>query len=129
MILPDILSTCKFMMYAGVTLNHWSELLAGLTGWEITGKELLMVGERVNNLQRIFNIREGFSRENDYLPKRVMAIPQFGDYQNQPKCVITDFDAMLDEYYETRGWETSTGIPTPCKIEELGLSEEIDHFS
>jgi aldehyde:ferredoxin oxidoreductase len=123
MILPDILSTCKFMMYTGVTLNHWSELLAGLTGWKIDGSELLLIGERVNNLQRLFNIREGFSRKNDYLPKRVMEIPQFGAYHLQSECTIADFDGMLDEYYEARGWEKTTGKPTAKKLTNLGLSE------
>jgi aldehyde:ferredoxin oxidoreductase len=126
MVLPDILSTCKFMMYAGVTLNHWASLLTGLTGWDITGKELLKIGERVVNLQRLFNMREGFSRKDDYLPKRVMETPQFGDYHNQPDCTIHDFDALLDEYYNARGWDKKSGEPTISKIEELGLSEDIE---
>jgi aldehyde:ferredoxin oxidoreductase len=121
MILPDILGTCKFIMYTGVTLNHWSELLAGLTGWKIDGSELLLIGEKVNNLQRLFNIREGFSRKNDYLPKRVKEGPQFGDYHLQSECTIVDFDGMLDEYYEARCWEKVTGYPTAKKNNRIRI--------
>ncbi|MDD2190744.1 MAG: aldehyde ferredoxin oxidoreductase family protein [Eubacteriales bacterium] len=118
----DVLSTCKFMMYAGVTIDHWSEILSALTGWDIDGEELYTICERVINLQRLFNMREGLSRKDDMLPERVLSAPEFGIYENNQDCVIKDFNALLDEYYKTRGWDIETGCPTADKQKELGLT-------
>ena len=123
LILPDILNTCKFFMYAGVHLDHLAELLSAATGWNIDGQELLKVGERVMNLQRLFNMREGFRRDDDLLPARMKQIPAFGFYENEGRCAIKDFEGMLDEYYKARGWDTETGIPTKEKLLQLELEE------
>lgn len=120
--LPDIVGTCKFYMYGGVTVDHWAEMIAALTGWEIDGRELLKISERVINLQRLFNVREGITASDDRLPERVKAIPSFGKYSAEEACGVTDLDAMLQEYYQTRGWDAVTGSPLPQKLEELGLA-------
>ena len=122
LIIPDILNICKFMMYAGLTVDSLANLLSALTGWDVLGKDLLLVGERVFNLQRMFNIREGFTRKDDNLLYRVKKIPAFGKYMSEERCAIHDYDAMLEEYYLTRGWDQKTGIPTDKKLKELGLS-------
>jgi aldehyde:ferredoxin oxidoreductase len=119
--IPDVLSTCKFMMYCGLTLSHWSEILSALTGWDIDGAELLRIGERVNNLQRMINVREGFSRKDDRLPTRILQLPEFGKYKDEARCVINDIDGLLDEYYEARGWHRETGAPLEAKLKELEL--------
>lgn len=124
LILPDILNTCKFFMYCGVNIDHLAELLSAVTGWNIDGQELLKVGERVVNLQRLFNVREGFLRDDDLLPERMKQKPAFGFYENEDRCVIKDFEGMLDEYYEARGWNIETGIPTKEKLLELELHEK-----
>lgn len=120
--LPDIVGTCKFYMYGGVTVDHWAEMIAALTGWEIDGRELLKISERVINLQRLFNVREGITASDDRLPERVKAIPSFGKYSAEEACGVTDLHAMLQEYYQTRGWDAVTGSPLPQKLEELGLA-------
>ena len=122
MILPDILSTCKFMCYAGINPEHWVNILKASTGWDIDGYELLQVGERVINLQRLFNVREGFRREDDMLPERVLSTPEFGAYEGNQSCVISDYEALLDEYYLARGWDIKTGIPSKDTLNELELS-------
>jgi len=124
LIVPDILSTCKFFLYAGLTIDNYADMLSALTGWEIDGRELLKVGERVINLQRLFNIREGFNRDDDLIPERVRQRPSFGIYQDEPRCVIKDYEGMLNEYYEARGWDLITGKPSKDKLRELGLEEE-----
>ncbi len=123
MILPDILSTCKFMCYAGITPEHWANILQASTGWDIDGQELVRLGERVINLQRLFNVREGFRREDDMLPQRVLTEPEFGAYEGNEDCVISDYEALLDEYYLARGWDIKTGIPSHSKLSELGLAD------
>jgi len=119
--LPDILGICKFYVYNGLGLPELAELTSSLTGWDIDGKELLNIGERVFNLQRMFNVREGISRKDDYLPARVHRVPEFGMYSSVVECEIKDYKRMLDEYYEARGWNRETGIPTKGKLQQLGL--------
>jgi len=126
-ILPDILGICKFFVYNGLGPTELAELVSLLTGWDIDGKELLNIGERVFNLQRIFNIREGIRKADDYLPRRVCQIPEFGRYSSVVECEIKDYDKMLDEYYHARGWHRETGIPTKEKLHQLGLAEYIIH--
>ena len=125
LILPDILNTCKFFMYCGIYIDHLAELLSAVTGWNIDGQELLKIGERVINLQRLFNMREGFRRDDDLLPERMKQKPAFGFYKNEGRCAIKDFEGMLDEYYTARGWDAKTGIPTKEKLLELELEELI----
>ena len=120
-ILPDILGICKFFVYNGLEPPELAELVSSLTGWDIDVNELLKIGERVYNLQRMFNIREGISRKDDLLPERIRQIPEFGKYSSVSECQIKDFELMLDEYYEARGWDRETGIPTKEKLQKLGL--------
>jgi len=119
--LPDILGICKFYAYRGLGPPELAELTSSLTGWDIDGKELLNTGERVFNLQRMFNVREGISKKDDYLPERVRKLPEFGLYSSIAECEIKDYQRMLDEYYRARGWSLETGIPTKEKLQQLGL--------
>ncbi len=123
LIMPDILCFCKFFLYGGLNLDNYADMLSALTGWEIDGWELLKVGERVTNLQRLFNTREGFGRDDDLIPERVRKIPSFGIYKDEQRCAIQDYEGMLNEYYEARGWDLITGKPSKDKLRELGLEE------
>jgi aldehyde:ferredoxin oxidoreductase len=123
LVLPDILNTCKFFMYAGITLDNLAELLSASTGWDINSRDLLKVGERVLNLQRLFNMREGLSRIDDVLPERIKQKPAFGFYEKEDQCAIKDFEGMLDEYYAARKWDIKTGMPSNEKLKELGLEK------
>lgn len=123
LVLPDILNTCKFFMYAGITLANLADLLSASTGWDIKARDLLEVGERVLNLQRLFNMREGLSRKDDILPERIKQKPAFGFYEKEHLCAIKDFEGMLEEYYEARKWDIETGMPSKEKLKELGLEE------
>jgi len=120
-IVPDIVGTCKFFMYLGVSIDDYAEMLQAVTGWETTGEDLLFAGEKVNNLQRLFNIREGLTPENDQIPERMKSQPAFGKYKDEPDCAISDYQGMLNEYYEARGWERKTGSPSKRKLKELGI--------
>ena len=80
-----------------------------------------MVGERVSNLQRAFNVREGVRRKDDMLPKRVREMPKFGKWA-KPEAAIVNYNQMLNEYYKERGWNEN-GIPTKEKLKELGLAD------
>lgn len=110
-IIPDILGICKFYIFDGITPLDLSSILSSLTGWDINEKELLRVGERVYDLQRKFNTREGISRKDDMLPERCMQAPEFGKYANSEQCRIKNYDSMLTELYKARGWDEVTGVP------------------
>jgi aldehyde:ferredoxin oxidoreductase len=97
-----------------------------------TGKEwdidhILKTSERVRNLERMFDVRQGLRRKDDTLPRKFFEQPlEKGPYKGE---VIDEkkFEQMKDEYYEIRGWDKQTGIPTQAKLVELGLKEANDY--
>ena len=80
------------------------------------------VGEKVYNLERCFNIRDGFSRKDDTLPRRMYTEPLQGGLRDGE--IIRKPDVIIDEYYEARGWDKN-GIPTKATLKRLGL-ETVD---
>ena len=122
-ILPEILGMCKFYLYNGIGLPELSATVSSLTGWDISDTELLEIGDRVFTLQRMFNIREGVRRAADQIPAQARQLPEFGQYSKVTECAIKDYDLMLDEYYEARGWDRETGIPTKESLRRLGLGD------
>jgi len=117
---PDVAGFCKFFIYNGITPDDVANLLSALTGWEITGEEILKIGERVFTLQRMFNVREGIRKKDDMVPERVLKIPEFGKYSSVKECEVKNYDGMLKECYEARGWDEN-GVPKPEKLKELEL--------
>jgi len=120
----DCLSLCKFTGYpeGGVEVERVADIVNAATGWNVTPKELMTVGERAINLCRIFNAREGMARKDDTLPERLMEPLTEGMYEGQG-ISRKDLDEMLDYYYEYRGWDKRTGWPTKSNLEELSLKE------
>lgn len=127
-VLFEMFATCKFYGYCGLELDDYASLLAATTGWDIDGEELLKAGERVNTLQRLFNLREGFTAADDMIPDRICRVPAFGRYSGQPGCAIQDYRSMLTDYYRARGWSTE-GVPLPEKAVELGLGTDLPHIT
>lgn len=83
-------------------------------------KDVMTIGERVLNLERVYNIRKELSRNDDSLPDRFLKEPmEIGASEGQ----IVDLNVMIDEYYELRGWEKENDFPTRKKLEQLGLKE------
>jgi aldehyde:ferredoxin oxidoreductase len=109
-IIPDVLGICKFYIFRGVGPAELGRLLSTLTGWDINGQEVLTIGERVYNLQRKFNVREGIRKADDLLPERCLQMPEFGKYASTPECQIKDAVSMIEECYKARGW-SKKGIP------------------
>ncbi len=87
----------------------------------------MTTGERVFNLCRAFNIREGATRKDDTLPERLMKPLPGGLFKGEaiPKKAL---DRMLDAYYEYRGWDKENGKLTRAKLEELGLRHIADEL-
>jgi aldehyde:ferredoxin oxidoreductase len=94
-----------------------------VTGKDWSMEELLRIGERIRNLERMFDVRQGLNRDMDTLPNKFFEKPLTkGKY----KGAVLDrekFELMKDEYYHQRGWDSKTGIPTREKLWELGLDD------
>jgi len=87
----------------------------------MTVDEFIKTGERIWNLIRIFNAREGFTVKDDTLPERILAESLPSGIARGHKLTQVKLSHMLDEYYELRGWDGSTGFPTKEKLRELKL--------
>jgi aldehyde:ferredoxin oxidoreductase len=121
----DSLIVCKFSRgtyYDG--LKDLANYYTLATGIPMTAEELDKDGERIENLARLFNIREGKgTREYDTLPWKIMNAPVPDDGPAKGAVVSEEeFQLGLDDYYAARGW-TSDGVPTIEKLNELGLGE------
>jgi aldehyde:ferredoxin oxidoreductase len=112
---------CEFTR-SKLTMDHYCKLLSAITGWKIGTDEYMKIGERVWNLVRVFNVREGFTRTHDTLPKRFMTEPLPSGPARGHFLRSQDLNQMLDEYYASRGWDEQ-GIPMQEKLAELGLGE------
>ncbi|MFC1949487.1 aldehyde ferredoxin oxidoreductase family protein [Chloroflexota bacterium] len=112
---------CSFMPSMGmVSEDLYGRLVSSATGIKDFADPayLWKVGEKITNLERMFNVREGFSSKDDALPKRLTdeKMPS-----GPSKGQVFEADVMLKEYYQARGWDVQTGIPTEAKLKELGL--------
>jgi aldehyde:ferredoxin oxidoreductase len=120
----DALGVCKFMGMALMAEDILSVINAA-TGWDLDVAGFRQAGERIFNLARAFNVREGLRRKDDTLPKRLLEDP----LPDGPAAGLTvDLDPLLDAYYEFRGWDRQTGIPTREKLRELELDFVIDEL-
>jgi aldehyde:ferredoxin oxidoreductase len=120
----DSLIVCKFSR--GTYYDGFKDLAKYytlVTGYEMSPEELTLAGERINNLGRLINIREGFSRKDDSLPYKIMNVPIPDEGVSKGAHVTQqELDLLLDDYYETRGW-TKDGIPTIEKLKQLGMED------
>jgi len=98
-----------------------TETLNAITGADFNVDDLMLIGERANNLCRCFNAREGMSRKDDYLPSRFIEEPLPDGPSKGQRISDKELTDMLDNYYELRGWDKQTGNPRADKLRELGL--------
>jgi len=116
------LEICEFCTYYSKMISP--ELLAkfynAVTGINIRIEELITTGERIINLARAFNVREGLTRKDDILPDRFLKIPM---PDGASKGEVVELRPMVDKYYELRGWDKKTGFQTKKKLLELGLKD------
>ena len=121
--LGDSLVMCRFTSERGFGLfigQPYATMVRAVTGWDVTVEELERVGERIINLERLFNVREGVRRAQDVLPWRVMHEPIPDGPSAGMHCPPAELSAMLDEYYALRGWDAD-GVPTAGRLAALGL--------
>jgi aldehyde:ferredoxin oxidoreductase len=120
----DAPTMCAFLLdmaVPAIATQNTANLMEAVAGLKYTPEEVQAVGERINNLARAFNVREGFTRDDDTLPDRLMTEPLKEGASKGQFISKDDFKQMLDEYYTERGWDTNTGVPGREKLTELGL--------
>lgn len=108
---------CDFMPLGA---EDYVELLNSAAGFDFTLEDYMKTGERIWNLTRMFNVREGMTRKDDNLPKRFMNEPLPDGPAKGQKITKETLDRMLNEYYDLRDWDEN-GVPRKEKLEELGL--------
>jgi aldehyde:ferredoxin oxidoreductase len=121
----DSIGICKFGTFFPPAL-YWDRIATGLsliTGFDLDVPRLKRIGERITNLQRMFNVREGITRRDDTQPKRLLV--EKSPSPGRAKGHVVYLKEMLDDYYHLRNWDEETGIPTPEKLKELGLEYTI----
>jgi aldehyde:ferredoxin oxidoreductase len=106
-------------IFATIDPNEQVNLINAACGFDWTLDDLMMFGERSWNLKRAINNRLGLTRANDRLPKALLTPLSEGGSDG----FVPDIDAMLTAYYQYRGWDETTGMPTREKLIELGLED------
>jgi len=108
---------CLFTSFA-LGADDYAELLSAATGFDYTTDEVMKAGDRVWNLEKLWNLKIGLTKKDDYLPPRFLNEPLL---DGAAKGQVVYLDALLSDYYKVRGWNEK-GVPTEEKLKELGLS-------
>jgi aldehyde:ferredoxin oxidoreductase len=118
----DSLILCKFLR--GVFTDpfaEWAALLSGVTGWDVTAGELHETARRIVMTKRVYNIREGWQPEDDWLPGRLLNEPLTLPSGRVATLTAGRLRAMIDAYYKSRGLD-SAGHPNPAIVDDLRLA-------
>ena len=123
------LGACYFARPLG--LDDYAKLFSAVVGKSWTQKDLLKLGERIYNLEKVYNLRIGMSKKDDWLPKRFYEEPiPFGPSQGH-KIEKNEYLKMLEEYYSLRGWDHE-GVPELEKVKNVNLEfilPDLERFS
>ncbi len=112
----DSMDLCKFSAFA-MGVDEYAQQYTAMTGVPMSSAELLKTGERIYNLERLYNNQAGLGAGSDYLPARFTTEPSTMPGSLGQLC---ELDKMLADYYAARGWEN--GVVTEAKLKELDLA-------
>ena len=120
-ILLDSMSLCVIACIP-FSHQHLADLVGAVTGWDTSVAEQMQVAERILTTARLFNLREGFSAEDDQLPQRFFQPKTDGPLSEKGKGLDPKKYGQAKRYYYTlMGWDPDTGVPLPEKVEELRI--------
>jgi aldehyde:ferredoxin oxidoreductase len=107
---------CLFTTFA-LGAPDYADLLSAVTGRSISADDILLIGERIYNLERLINNSLGITGQDDTLPTRLLkeALPE-----GPGKGQVMKLDELKKEYYKLRGWDN--GVPGKAKLKELGIT-------
>ena len=112
----DSSGLCLFTSFA-MGAGDYADLMNAVCGFDGTGDDFIQAGERIWNLEKLYNLKAGIDSSQDTLPKRLLKEPI---PDGPSKGWVHKLEELLPIYYQTRGWDAD-GIPTPEKLKELGL--------
>jgi aldehyde:ferredoxin oxidoreductase len=115
----NALGLCKFLFFARLPQETICKWIEGLTGWDLTGRDLMEAGERIYNLKRAYNVLMGVNAEKDVVAPRILQTLRPGRPIEEGEKLFFD---MRRDFYRARGWDDH-GIPTREKLLSLGLEE------
>jgi aldehyde:ferredoxin oxidoreductase len=119
----DSMIICKFLRKCFTDFySEGAELLSKVTGWDCTGNELRRIGQRIHTLKKLFNIREGWRTEDDWLPPRLLADALSTGVGRGTSLTPAELNEMIQGYYQARGWDNKGFVPQG-KLRELGLAD------
>jgi len=129
--IPDILGLCaQSSSRPGVNMadiskgfDYAATVFSSATGIKMEEKQFWRIAEAIINVERCFQVREGVTRKDDYVPDFFFDVPVADGPQKGRKLDRKQFEKMKDEYYQLRGWDVATGVPTRAKLGELGLKD------
>lgn len=118
----DTIVTCRFPYY-GIGTALYQKALNTVTGWKLDDAAFFKISDRIWNLEKVFNAREGFRRADDYVPKRFTTEAFTVGPKKGAILPPETQEKILDEYYTKRGWDVKTSMPTEAKLKDLGLED------
>jgi aldehyde:ferredoxin oxidoreductase len=116
--LDNALGLCMFVPWS---TDQKIELVRAITGWQTNLFELYKIGERSVTMMRLFNLRSGWTREDDVLPKRTSQ-PHFSGSVTEKPVDDEELAEAVSQFYAVMGWDAETGVPTAMKLQELELA-------
>jgi aldehyde:ferredoxin oxidoreductase len=117
----DSLIVCKFLRKCFTDFyRDASEILHGVTGWDFSADELRTAGERIHTMKKLFNVREGWRTEDDWLPKRLLTEPLPTGVASGVTLSRAELQDMLRGYYQARQWDEHGFVPE-WKASQLGV--------
>jgi len=108
-------------------MSHLVEIPSAVTGWEMSLWKIMRLGERRVNMFKAFNVREGFTADDDWLPQRIFEPIQSGPLEGS-KFSEDELTEMRSLYYRMRNWDEE-GRPTQAKLIELDLEWVIEKLA
>jgi aldehyde:ferredoxin oxidoreductase len=119
----DSLIVCKFLRKCFADFYRESaDLLSKVTGWNFSSAEMRQVGERINTVKKLFNQREGWQPQDDWLPPRLLSEPLSGGVAQGVGLTSAELRAMIQGYYHARGWDEN-GFVSLRKQKELNIPQ------
>lgn len=118
--IADSLMICKFGLHAlhALGVDDTAAVIYAATGWRTNAKDLMKIGERIINLERLCDLREGITRKDDTLPPRYLEEPL---PEGASKGQTVELEPMLERYYELGDWDKEYGRPSAEKLKSLGI--------
>jgi aldehyde:ferredoxin oxidoreductase len=116
-----MMNSLVFCIFPPWTKEELVQIVNAVTGWETTGFELMKTGQRILTMARVFNLREGFTVADDWLPPRMFQPATIGPLSNTA-VNEEDLKKARSIFYGMMGWDRETGVPTTDTLGELDIS-------